>query len=109
MMDAISGEHIISLDLGPKFVEHYGYPYILVHRGDLLGVELQVCQANSLITLESLTDKPSRLVNFLPWGSRTAIVRSTARACSAWRCQKMVDLDEFLRAASNRVDTKNSF
>ena len=59
--------------------------------------------------MSGLTDKPSRLVNFLPWGSRTAIMRSTARACSAWRCQKMVDLDEFLRAASNRVDTKNSF
>ena len=37
MMDAVSGQHITSLDLGPKFLEHFGYPYIVMHRGDLVG------------------------------------------------------------------------
>ena len=56
MMDAVSGKHITSLDLGEKFLAHFGYPYILMHRGDLLAVELATCQANSLITLENNKD-----------------------------------------------------
>lgn len=53
MMDAVSGQHITSLDLGKKFQEHFGYPYILMHRGDLLAIELAACQANKLVTLEN--------------------------------------------------------
>ncbi|HEY1239166.1 MAG TPA: FAD-dependent monooxygenase [Bryobacteraceae bacterium] len=52
MMDALSGRPITSLDLGPKFRSHFGYPYILMHRGDLLAAELAACQANPLVTLE---------------------------------------------------------
>jgi 3-hydroxybenzoate 6-monooxygenase len=56
MMDAVTGAEITALDLGDKFLEHFGYPYIVMHRGDLLSVELQACRANSLITLETERD-----------------------------------------------------
>jgi 2-polyprenyl-6-methoxyphenol hydroxylase-like FAD-dependent oxidoreductase len=56
MMDAVSGKHVTSLDLGEKFLAHFGHPYILMHRGDLLAVELAACQASSLITLENNKD-----------------------------------------------------
>ena len=41
MMDALSGKEITALDLGPKFLEHFEYPYIVMHRGDLLTAELE--------------------------------------------------------------------
>src|SRR5271165_761025 len=53
MMDAVSGQHITSLDLGPKFLGHFGYPYIVMHRSDLLAAELAACRASRLITLEN--------------------------------------------------------
>lgn len=53
MMDAVSGKHITSLDLGSKFLDHFGYPYIVMHRSDLLAAELRACRENPLITLES--------------------------------------------------------
>src|SRR5271163_4381123 len=36
LMDAVSGREITAVDLGEKFLAHYGYPYIVMHRGDLL-------------------------------------------------------------------------
>ena len=53
MMDAVSGEPITALDLRPKFVAHFGFPYILMHRGELLGAELAACQSSPRITLEN--------------------------------------------------------
>lgn len=53
LMDAVSGQPITSLDLGQEFLEHFGYPYIVMHRGDLLGVEYEACRQNSFITLEN--------------------------------------------------------
>ena len=53
MMDAVSGKEITALDLGPKFLEHFGYPYIVMHRGDLLTAELDACRASRQITLEA--------------------------------------------------------
>jgi salicylate hydroxylase len=52
-MDAISGEQLTKLDLGKPFVEHYGYPYIVMHRSDLLEVLLKACQAAPNVTLEA--------------------------------------------------------
>src|SRR5271166_2640483 len=47
MMDAVSGEHITSLDLGPKFLDYFGHPYVVMHRDDLLAAELAACRASS--------------------------------------------------------------
>lgn len=53
MMDAVSGRPITALDLGPKFLAHFGHPYLVMHRGDLLAAELAACQASPLVTLEN--------------------------------------------------------
>src|SRR5260370_31688470 len=56
LMDAASGQHITSLNLGAKFLDHLGYPYIVMHRGNLLKVELAACRRNSLIALQNKRD-----------------------------------------------------
>ena len=54
MMDMVAGEEITSLALDQKFLDRYRYPYFVVHRGDLLNIEVEACRAASnLITLES--------------------------------------------------------
>ncbi len=53
MMDAVSGLPITRLDLGVAFRAHYGYPYIVMHRGDLLAAELKACRCEPSITLHS--------------------------------------------------------
>ncbi|GAC1403137.1 MAG: 3-hydroxybenzoate 6-monooxygenase [Candidatus Velthaea sp.] len=55
-MDALSGERLTSLDLGANFVERYGFPYLVMHRSDLLDALLQACQRESGITLETNKD-----------------------------------------------------
>jgi len=53
MMDAVTGLPITRLDLGDAFRAHYGYPYIVAHRGDLLAAELKACRREPSITLHS--------------------------------------------------------
>jgi 2-polyprenyl-6-methoxyphenol hydroxylase-like FAD-dependent oxidoreductase len=81
MMDALSGKPITALDLGQKFLAHFGYPYIVMHRGDLLGVELAACQAESRITLESSKDVVS--VEELDDGARVRCSDGSIYECDA--------------------------
>ncbi len=53
MMDAVSGHEITALDLGQKFLGHFGYPYIVMHRADLLTAELEACKTSKRITLDT--------------------------------------------------------
>jgi salicylate hydroxylase len=53
MMDAVTGLPITRVDLGNAFAAHYGYPYIVMHRGDLLAAELKACRCEPSITLHS--------------------------------------------------------
>jgi 3-hydroxybenzoate 6-monooxygenase len=53
MMDAVTGLPLTRLDLGEAFRAHYGYPYIVMHRGDLLAAELEACRCEPSITLHS--------------------------------------------------------
>jgi salicylate hydroxylase len=55
-MDAVSGEQLTALDLGPPFLERYGYPYFVMHRSDLLEVLLRACEAAPNVTLEADRD-----------------------------------------------------
>jgi len=52
-MNALSGELVTSLDLGPPFRERYNYRYVVMHRSDLLRVLVEACRANERITLET--------------------------------------------------------
>ncbi|CAF3526692.1 unnamed protein product [Rotaria sordida] len=52
-MDALTGQRLTCIDLGAKFIETFGYPYIVVHRADLFNAIYQACLANSMITMET--------------------------------------------------------
>jgi salicylate hydroxylase len=52
-MDAISGEQLTALDLGPPFRERYGYRYMVMHRSDLLDALLSACRSHDAITMET--------------------------------------------------------
>lgn len=67
-MDAISGERLTCIDLGKKFIETFGYPYIVVHRADLLNALYQACLESSMVTLEknsmviSVDERPNSIM-----------------------------------------------
>jgi salicylate hydroxylase len=51
LMDALTAEEIVHIDLGEKFRARFGNPYAVVHRGDLHGVLLRACRENAKINL----------------------------------------------------------
>ena len=53
--DAISAETLTEIELGETFEQHFGYPYFVCHRSDLLNALLNGCQQHDNITL--LTSK----------------------------------------------------
>ena len=75
MMDALSGERITAVELGPKFKERYGHSYAVMHRSDLHGHLLAACRESELVTLE--TDR--RVVEITDLGE-AAIVRCADRS-----------------------------
>jgi 2-polyprenyl-6-methoxyphenol hydroxylase-like FAD-dependent oxidoreductase len=86
MMDAVSGRPVTTLDLGRKFLDHYGYPYLVMHRGDLLGAELEACRNNPLVTLES--KKEALRIEDLGDGARVECADG-----SVYECDAMVGVD----------------
>jgi 2-polyprenyl-6-methoxyphenol hydroxylase-like FAD-dependent oxidoreductase len=42
--DAVTGEELARQNVGGEFVEHYGAPYVVVHRSDLHRILLEACQ-----------------------------------------------------------------
>jgi len=53
MLDATTAEQLTVLDLGAAFRERYGYPYIVVHRSDLLSILVEACRAEPLVHLQN--------------------------------------------------------
>jgi 2-polyprenyl-6-methoxyphenol hydroxylase-like FAD-dependent oxidoreductase len=86
MMDAVSGKEITALDLGPKFLKHFGYPYIVMHRGDLLKAELEACQASPHIHLEASKE-------VVDVGDLTTGARVTCSDGSVYECDALVAAD----------------
>ena len=68
MKDMVTDREITALDLGLAFLDHYRYPYLVMHRGDLLNVEVAACRASGRVTLE--TNKEVEHVEDLPEGAR---------------------------------------
>ena len=52
-MDAQTGEQLTAFDLGDAFRARYGYPYLVMHRSDLLAALLDACEAHPGIVLET--------------------------------------------------------
>jgi salicylate hydroxylase len=55
-MDALAEKPITAVDLGDRFRQHFGYPYLVMHRGDLLTALLEACRASGRVTLEASRD-----------------------------------------------------
>lgn len=53
LVDAINDKHLTALDFGEKFQQAYTYPYLVMHRSDLLTILLDACRASDAITLET--------------------------------------------------------
>jgi len=81
LMDALTAEPVVTLNVGEKFQAHFGYPYIVVHRGDLLSTELEACRASALITLES--NKEAVHIEDLYDGARVTCSDGSVYECDA--------------------------
>jgi salicylate hydroxylase len=82
MMDMVSGEEITHLSLDEKFLARYGYPYFVVHRGDLLNIQVEACRAaGDRITLES--NKAVVAIEDLGDGARVACADGSVYECDA--------------------------
>lgn len=53
LVDALTNQTLTTLDFGEKFQRAYTYPYMVMHRNDLLTILLQACQQSDSITLET--------------------------------------------------------
>lgn len=53
MLDAESGQRLTALRLGAGYRAHFGHPYLVVHRGDLLDALLRRCRDTRSISLET--------------------------------------------------------
>jgi salicylate hydroxylase len=56
MCDIHDGKQIAELDLGRKFKERYGYPYVVMHRTDLHRALLDACRSIPTISLNTGCD-----------------------------------------------------
>jgi len=86
LMSAVTGERLTGLDFGVRFRETYGYPYIVMHRSDLLAALLDACRASPLVTLCN-----DRMVHGLGQGAEEVVV-----ACadgSTYRARAVVGAD----------------
>jgi 3-hydroxybenzoate 6-monooxygenase len=53
MRDALTGEKLTGLTLGNTYRDRYGFPYLVMHRSDLLQILLDACTSEPSITLEN--------------------------------------------------------
>jgi 3-hydroxybenzoate 6-monooxygenase len=53
LLDIVTANRLKTVDLGPAFIERYGYPYIVMHRSDLLSILVEACRESGLVTFET--------------------------------------------------------
>ncbi len=84
--DMLSGEYIFQAPIDDSFVERFGFRYALMHRGDLLQILVDACEASDRITIET----GARVTGFVDHGDR--VVVSTA-AGGAYEGEAMIAAD----------------
>jgi salicylate hydroxylase len=52
-MDGVTGAHVTSMPLGAGYVDRFGSPYVVVHRGELYRLLLDACRASAAIELRA--------------------------------------------------------
>jgi 3-hydroxybenzoate 6-monooxygenase len=100
-MDMISGSQISYLDLGAPFLERYTYPYMVLHRSDLLEVLLRACLAHPRITLE--TDRDA--FDFRDGGDYMAV---TCAGGQSYRAEVIIAADGIWSKARALIDPSPS-
>jgi 3-hydroxybenzoate 6-monooxygenase len=83
--NALTGQQLTTLDLEVA-ERHYGAPYIVLHRGDLLEVILRHCRKEPTLVLEAAKD----VTNVADLGDQVAV---TCRDGSDYRCQVLIGAD----------------
>jgi len=84
--DALSGEIITAIDVGDGFEKRFGYPYLVMHRSDLLNALLAACRARNRITLETARD-------VVGIADRGAGARVTFADGGAYECAGLIGAD----------------
>jgi 2-polyprenyl-6-methoxyphenol hydroxylase-like FAD-dependent oxidoreductase len=81
LLDIYSEKELTSLDVGDKFIVRYKYPYIVIHRNDLLQALLDGCRASDRVTLD--TNKNVVDVQDLQHSARLQCEDGTSYECGA--------------------------
>lgn len=81
LVDALSGETLTAADLGEPFLRAFRYPYVVMHRNDLLTILLEACQRSAAITLE--TSRHVVVVEDLGDGARVTCADGAEFVCDA--------------------------
>jgi 3-hydroxybenzoate 6-monooxygenase len=53
LLDIVTAKPLKTVDLGPAFIARYGYPYIVMHRSDLLSILVEACRNSGLVSFET--------------------------------------------------------
>lgn len=72
--DGLTGKTLNEVRLGPDFVDRFGAPYRVIHRGDLLGLLLKAVQARKTINLET----SARVTSFVDHGDKGVEVETAS-------------------------------
>ena len=81
LVDALSGDLLTTLDFGEPFQRAYTYPYLVMHRNDLLTILLNACRRSDAITLE--THREIVAVEDLGNGARVSCADGSIYECDA--------------------------
>lgn len=81
LVDALSGETLTALNYGEAFQRAYTYPYLVMHRNDLLTLLLHACQQSDAIILE--TNREVIAIEDLGDGARVICADGTTYECNA--------------------------
>ncbi|HLJ33109.1 MAG TPA: FAD-dependent monooxygenase [Ktedonobacteraceae bacterium] len=81
LVDALSNKTLTTLDFGEKFQLAYTYPYLVMHRNDLLTNLLQACRKSDAITLE--TKREVVAIEDLGDGARVRCADGSTLECNA--------------------------
>ena len=77
----LSGELLTTLDFGEKFQRAYHYPYLVMHRNDLLTILLNACRKSDAVMLE--TNREVITVQNLDDGAQVICADGTIYECNA--------------------------
>src|SRR5258708_7550598 len=86
LLDIVTAKRLKTVDLGPAFISRYTYPYIVMHRSDLLSILVEACRETGLVSFE--TNKEAIAIEDL--GDRAQL---TCRDGSVYRTEALIAAD----------------